>query len=324
MIFHFPIISGNKFFEYLYDCLPGVPLFFALSGFLITRILISNKNKKNKKVLLKRFYIRRFLRIFPIYYLTIFFLLFAYSSYKPQFIYDLLYLSNFKIGFDGNYQNTIAPHFWTLAVEEQFYLFWPITVILFSKESLKLTSFLLFITGVFSLIGSYFISPYWLFFVDRTIGGFTYIGLGCFLACVCSDAKMLKQFNNNFYYLTAILSIIGVSGFYFLNTNILFTFFFSFLLIGFLILLSLKLNAYQLNKYWLLKPLVFIGKISYGIYVFHMFIPDLLNYFNLTFTDYKKVSLFNLGVLIVSVIVASLSWFTIERFFINLKNKFPY
>ncbi|WP_406755896.1 acyltransferase family protein, partial [Tenacibaculum maritimum] len=81
VFFHFPIISNNPYFKYLYDCLPGVPLFFTISGFLITKILTEKKKKLTNKIILRSFYARRVLRIFPIYYITLTLLLiFKYNS----------------------------------------------------------------------------------------------------------------------------------------------------------------------------------------------------------------------------------------------------
>ena len=120
----------------------GVSLFFVLSGFLITRILISSKLKKNY---FKNFYIRRSLRIFPLYFL---FLLFYYVAYplvlNEKFvsfhnqIYYWVYLQNFALTF--NWTSVGPLHLWSLAVEEHFYLIWPLLVYLLDIKWLKKSS----------------------------------------------------------------------------------------------------------------------------------------------------------------------------------------
>jgi len=109
----------------------GVDLFFVLSGFLITGILADAKFKKNY---FRSFYGRRVLRIFPLYYavlvivLLMFPLLGANTGVEhSSHIFFLTYTSNFYFaytGWDANY----LSHLWTLAIEEQFYLVWPLVV----------------------------------------------------------------------------------------------------------------------------------------------------------------------------------------------------
>ncbi len=103
----------------------GVTLFFVLSGFLITRILISTKHNTDY---FKNFYLRRTLRIFPLYYL---FLLIYYYIYPLIFntgftpikdqLYFYAYIQNFAETFHWTANG--PNHFWSLAVEEHFYLF---------------------------------------------------------------------------------------------------------------------------------------------------------------------------------------------------------
>lgn len=122
----------------------GVDLFFVLSGFLITGILLDTRDSKNY---FSSFYVRRVLRIFPLYLSAVF----AYfhlalplahhfgtwrsldNSLEPWFWF---HLSNWKIAF-GAHANWLA-HFWSLAVEEQFYLFWPLVVFFAGRKWLPL------------------------------------------------------------------------------------------------------------------------------------------------------------------------------------------
>ena len=109
----------------------GVNLFFVLSGFLITSILLKAKSAARddqRLTLVKNFFIRRALRIFPIYYLLLFFLFFIdYPDIRHYFVYFVTYTSNI-LSWLTNSWNSFS-HTWTLAVEEQFYLLWPWLII---------------------------------------------------------------------------------------------------------------------------------------------------------------------------------------------------
>ena len=107
----------------------GVTLFFVLSGFLITRILLATKNNNNY---FKTFFIRRALRILPLYYLYLIIVFCIIPLFTNDFIpfkenwYYWVYLQNFAITF--NWLQNGPTHYWSLAVEEHFYLFWPLLI----------------------------------------------------------------------------------------------------------------------------------------------------------------------------------------------------
>src|SRR5258708_7747412 len=102
----------------------GVRLFFVLSGFLITGILLRARGEERA---LRQFYYRRVLRIFPIYYLTLI-IIFVVSPYlRSEGAWLAAYATNYITPFKSLEP---AGHFWTLAVEEQFYLLWPFLMLL--------------------------------------------------------------------------------------------------------------------------------------------------------------------------------------------------
>src|SRR5258706_524064 len=126
MLEHFIYIGVSK----LYVGFFGVDLFFVLSGFLITEILLNQKGTKPSRVLFKNFYIRRSLRIFPIYYLMCVFFLIALPGFKPVASCAFLYVLNWAQFFTTAPVPNHVSHFWSLAIEEQFYLLWPFIIIL--------------------------------------------------------------------------------------------------------------------------------------------------------------------------------------------------
>jgi peptidoglycan/LPS O-acetylase OafA/YrhL len=123
----------------------GVELFLALSGFLITGILLRTKEASNY---FRSFYARRFLRIFPIYYLTLSSILLL-STLSPwmrsmlpssaaQRASYYVYLQNWPVFWThGFFKYSILGHFWSLAVEEQFYIIWPVLIWLLPERLLR-------------------------------------------------------------------------------------------------------------------------------------------------------------------------------------------
>jgi peptidoglycan/LPS O-acetylase OafA/YrhL len=120
----------------------GVDLFFALSGFLITGILLDTRKANNY---FSAFYARRVLRIFPLYYSVLIVILAAAAlwSHRPSVVplvadqkLYFLYLTNWLVLWKGQWDTNILGHFWSLAVEEQFYLIWPLCVWLLISQRL--------------------------------------------------------------------------------------------------------------------------------------------------------------------------------------------
>ena len=130
------IVGVTKYGSY------GVELFFVLSGFLITGILYDAQNKPHY---FRNFYMRRLLRIFPLYY-GVLALLFFVAPLIPllqgptlDYLVDRqawawLYAVNIYIAKQGDWSLSYLDHFWSLAIEEHFYLFWPLVVFLLARR----------------------------------------------------------------------------------------------------------------------------------------------------------------------------------------------
>jgi len=118
----------------------GVDLFFVLSGFLITGILLHQRGAKN---FFAAFYYRRFLRIFPPYYLVLA-ITFAFFDprWREHWYWYAFYISNIQDAFFDDGSSLLAP-MWSLAVEEQFYLLWPVLVFLLGKKGMWRLSWIL-------------------------------------------------------------------------------------------------------------------------------------------------------------------------------------
>ena len=314
----------------------GVTLFFVLSGFLITRILLVNRDKYNSKdenkfVLIKNFYTRRFFRIFPIYYLLLFFL-FAidFKNTRELFPWLITYTSNIYQSINNIYIGDFN-HFWSLAVEEQFYLFWPF-VILFIKPNKT------FLAIILTIILAIFVRAYLYFFIDKwvataffTLSCMHALGLGAFLAYVKLYKPKIGTFLSKplWLYLAAGIYVCTLTLQYTLELDWFKQIFddFLFAIVATLIILKASEDGFKgITKYILEhKFITYLGKISYGMYVFHLFMPALYYYIapKLGLSIYNKYALF-IAFFVLNLIVSYFSWKLIESPINKLKDKFPY
>lgn len=173
----------------------GVDLFFVLSGFLITGILLRRRGEPHY---FRNFYARRFLRLFPLYYgylAAIAFLLplfhrITHSSmnhYAGSWWWYLAYLSNWKEG--GGAHDPMLGHFWSLAVEEQFYLVWPAVVLALSRRRLAVFCFTLI---VFSTTLRFVLAPGgadWNTVYRLTVTRFDTLATGALIALAMQSAR---------------------------------------------------------------------------------------------------------------------------------------
>lgn len=324
-----PILMNTPFVH-------GVTLFFVLSGFLITRILLNNRDECNEKGLkkihlVKNFYIRRFFRIFPIYYLLIIgFYVFHYKNTAEIFPWLLTYTSNIYQSINNIYVGDFN-HFWSLAVEEQFYLFWPF-IILFIKPNRTLLA--IFLTIFISLLTRGYLFLYvgkWMATAYFTMSCMHALGLGALLAFIKTyKPKTEKKLSHPVWlYLASIIYIVLLIIQVKLNMGwcreIFDDFFFA--ILAFFIILRASENRFSgLVKFILENKFVlYSGKISYGLYVFHLFIPTLFLYISpkIGLSISNKYTYF-VACYFLTFLVAHLSWKLIESPINKLKDKVPY
>lgn len=319
----------------------GVDIFFVLSGFLISRILFDNRNKAEilsvpKSAVVKSFYIRRTLRIFPIYYLTIFLLLIFSEStgtnIKSAFLYLATYTSNFYF-FNIQAWDGIISHLWSLAVEEQFYLIWPWIILFINKK------YLLHVITCFILIGV--LSQYFLYGVKMsavlTFTCFDAFGLGALLAWLITySPEKLKRFYSVISVIAAVSVVFFVTGIVQRKWTFIPIRTISSCMALWLITYIIFHNRTNTLKFKLIlnnKILIFLGKISYGLYLYHNLIPTfnkeiIDKYINPLLPDilYKrhteKILLLENTILL--LVISWLSYILIEKWFLNLKEKFKY
>ena len=314
----------------------GVDLFFVLSGFLITSILLDGKVVVAKGIpigiVMKNFYARRALRIFPIFYLTIFILAVA-KFFIPevnltQLVFGATYTINIyfhRMQIWGEY----TGHFWSLAVEEQFYLLWPLLMLLVNKKYIPHTITAFIIVGASSRL---FETGEFGFLITYTC--FDAFGLGALLAWILIHRPSRSGVFFRYVSVAAIISVIILTYELYLDGNVLFLnrlvqSLIAVWLVAYIMIKRLK-NEKEVFRMLDSRYLIFIGKISYGIYIYHLYVPHIRKYLFLRFFEIQPTSptsslntvMFFLLDLIVVIVVARLSWLLIEQPVLKYKKYF--
>lgn len=325
----------------------GVDLFFVLSGFLITGILYDSLPDPG---FFRKFYARRVLRIFPLYYgvLAVFAIaaLLLNLNFHGELLSLALYLQNTNLiaqRIHDYYGPTVLPlpHFWSLAVEEQFYLVWPITVfllvtrrrlIIFCAAALVLCPILrvaLLLHGVNYFIISantlcrsdsllagaalalLFRSP----FHDRVLRAsawifFSGVAFGALLVYLANRGPFLNTAAGYPFYLAFDFSAMAIAS------------------VG---VICLSLHSKLPSRLFTLHPMRWLGKYSYGIYVLHLIFFSYLerpvrDFLSMHLSSNKAIDILVTGALIflISIVAAYLSYHLYEKHFLRLKRFFDY
>lgn len=306
----------------------GVTLFFVLSGYLITGILLRYKEKNvggiSLKNIYKVFYARRALRIFPVYYLfLIVILVFKLRPFDDSFVWHFAYLSNVYIWLNNNWIGNLS-HLWSLSVEEQFYLFWPAIILLIPRQKLTPTFLLLiFFSILFVFIFNSCFSRNNLTHV-LTPSCLDSFCLGALFAYgQLYNSKWFQKFKQNEtkLFLFSLLLFVAVLTNRYLKVLPLFVNTLAFYPLISLFFAQLILYIPRFNKNAIInnKALLYLGKISYGLYLFHNIIPKIDVIPIIELDNFYAIQLYKF---IILVAIASTSWFLFEKPILKLKDKF--
>ncbi|MDG4855004.1 MULTISPECIES: acyltransferase [unclassified Mesorhizobium] len=327
---HFLAPNGTSFLGHL-----GVRLFFVLSGFLITRLLLDarDSNAFASGPALRAFYARRVIRIFPPYFAVLALVwLTNLEQSSSSLAWHALYLSNFWYALRNDWNPWLLCHFWSLSIEEQFYLAWPLIVLLAPRRRIEAITI-----GV--ILFSFAYRFYWPLTANPALARdllppASMDALGCgallavrrarsadvprwmrlgwpafavvFLLVVCSDPGPANSaWEWGHWALVQVLPLVP--------------------LVAIVAACSNGLGG-RLGKLAELPPLLFLGRISYGVYLYH---PILLAYavkaqpwIPLNVSEQGPGRFLVAGA--ATLLVASLSWALFEKPLNSLKRYFPY
>jgi peptidoglycan/LPS O-acetylase OafA/YrhL len=305
----------------------GVDLFFVLSGFLITGILLEAKGKPHY---FKNFYARRILRIWPLYFALLLFAFVLLPLVVPALrtrIFEDAYPWQSYPFFVQNWFSAKPIAFgpvgvtWSLAIEEQYYLVWPILVLILSRRALKYAAIGAFSFSVIVRLLQTFGFLHLVIYTN-TLSRLDGIALGSLLAAVLPAAS--ERSVRRVAMVVLPLSAVAV-----ILTEWIFGektwFLYAGLALSFASLLCLSINSELLQH---LRFIRYTGKISFGLYLLHVPVFD-------TFRDPRfrsRLSLFHSSVLndlllvfcmtAALYLIASASWYFFESPILRLKRRF--
>jgi peptidoglycan/LPS O-acetylase OafA/YrhL len=336
----------------------GVQLFFVLSGFLITDILLKMKEKLPRREFFTKFYGRRFLRIFPLYYfylallVALIFLLpvLDLKGIKPEldqnflnqvwvslfYVFDFFHASAFFV------RSHFFTHLWSLSVEEQFYLLWPLLIFLTPREKFKRLCFTAIGLGfifrlAITLIYRTQLFPFLLSDPQQAVNVLPFSHLDAFafgayisrfeiprprlqllaLAVTVPALGLLTDFLSKGTITLALGYDLPMTGFYkevwgYTLLNYLFV-----------VLIYCVARTNFLTGILESAPLRYLGKISYGLYVYHYGViaitTELFRKYDLDYSlRSPQMFIASMGA---TLLIATLSFYFLEKPIINLKDK---
>jgi peptidoglycan/LPS O-acetylase OafA/YrhL len=312
----------------------GVAIFFVLSGFLITLLLLK-ENSATGAVSLKAFYIRRTLRIFPAFYvfwslcLTAA-LLVGTTVNRAEVVSSFFYFGDYYNGLKQILPpgpKGIMGMTWSLGVEEKFYLIWPWVFVKYRNDLAKLSN--LVITGML-LVWVYRISIYLLgispidylrYAFESRLDNILY---GCLLAIMVRTGRLQKMLSSiTSFQLLPLLLVFGLAWSVWLEENVGPGFHYlggmtvDAILITLLLAQFIALSAGPFWSWLDSRPLRFLGRISYSLYLYHFTIIALVHHY----IGNLRWSLQVVTALGLTIAVATLSYNFIERPFLRLKDR---
>lgn len=328
----------------------GVDLFFVLSGFLICGILMEQKESQNY---FKAFYMRRAFRIVPIYFVLLVTFLVCYYNinwHNNEALYGLLgephpiwsyatFLQNFFMASSANWGAQWLGITWSLSIEEQFYLLFPLAIKFLPNRRLPIF-----------LITMIIAAPLFRLYLAINLDDMrAYISTHCLLparmdallmgalgAWMLRTPSVKKYFEKNMNLLYSLFLILGIGFFFFLRVYPITSIFYVTVTVGYtwiagFYLVFLMITLLTSNKVILIlitfKPLRALGIISYFVYLFHHIINVFTHYFihgsgpTLISKDGAIATIFSFCI---TILLATFSWFLIEKPILKIGRRFKY
>ncbi|WP_207436351.1 acyltransferase family protein [Sabulibacter ruber] len=248
-------------------------VFFTISGFLITMILLKGRKKTeaqntSRKAIFADFFLKRSLRIFPAYFLTLLLTFVLLPKAVPHYGPFLTFTANFDM-YSQKYWGYLG-HLWSMSVEQQFYLIWPVLIVFIPKKFLVPTIVLFIFTGI--VCQNITPDEEYLWMLPHTC--FDALGIGALLAWVIIEKKSYFPWFYKALRLAGVLSILLIIVPY-LGVNLPFIHHRTLvsLLVAWLIAYFISEGNEAksgLSSVFLNRGLLLVGKMSYGIYLYHL------------------------------------------------------
>jgi peptidoglycan/LPS O-acetylase OafA/YrhL len=360
MVLHFTLFTPQNGVEWWYRSITdggwaGVDLFFVLSGFLITGILY---DAKGSAYYFRNFYLRRTLRIFPIYYAFLAAQFLVLPLVKavlgmPQDVADerqvwvWTYLTNFlfaSVGWEGMPGHT--THLWSLAVEEQFYMLWPLVVFMSDRRTLLRICGALFLLGPVTRLALHAIQPSGLAGYVLLPARVDALALGGLIAVLGRSEVGYAQLRRwlrpalaaglTLLVVGAVITVAsGGTGLFpplSLHTQLIVYPAVALISAAAVVSAAVAKPGSRINAFLTVRPLLVLGKLSYAIYLFHIPLRNALlgSFSNPNFLPRVLGSQIpaQIALMVVCMAVttaaAAVSWHLFEAQFIALKRFFPY
>lgn len=309
----------------------GVSFFFCLSGFLITHLLLV-EIQNYSKIFIGKFYIRRILRIWPLYYAVVLFGFFIFPYLRSYFIAEpytetatlwkyLFFLSNFDMIEKWLPYGVGLGVTWSLSVEEQFYLAWPLLLSIVNRKYYIHLTIFLFVFG--NVLLSFFDFNYL-----HTLGSMVDLSIGAFLALICYKRNklfsLLIKFNRN------TILLIYLAGFIHIYTWTLWGLghiIFNSLFMAFVVF-EQSYSRFSFFKMAKFRAISYLGTLTYGFYLLHPICNFIIYHFIMIFRSKIALPIFTdlllqpVLSLIFTLILGYFSYNYFEKFFLDLKLKF--
>ena len=323
-----PVILFHAGFKIVSGGFVGVDVFFVISGYLITTIIIAELEED--KFSIANFYERRARRILPVLFLVMAVSIpfswivlspFELTSFSKSLIAVSLFLSNFFFWIDGGYFQTAAElkpllHTWSLAVEEQYYVFFPIFLLLLWKLGRRWVLNLVVLTAIISLVAAQLGSTY------KPVANFFLLPTHAWELAIGALISLHLSSPNRVTASCLARQMLGGLGFLLITASIFlfnketpFPSLYALIpTIGTALILLFALPDTLIGKLLGSRFLVFIGLISYSAYLWHQPIFAFSRYY------YSSISvILKFGLVIITLLLSALTWRYIERPFRDKK-----
>jgi peptidoglycan/LPS O-acetylase OafA/YrhL len=301
----------------------GVDIFFLMSGFLITYLLLAEQQRYGR-IAIGSFYMRRVLRIWPLYYFCVAMApVLSHFANEPaaNMPFHLLFIGNFDL-MERGWGSTAVNHLWSICIEEHFYLIWPLVVTFVPRPKLTTVFCAIIALSFFTrLYYHFFVVDPWMKLYLNTLCRWDTLAIGSLLAYLYYQRLIAPQVPRAIRFM-----IYGSALFLFANDaygnwdNIFLLSIKKYFYIGVVAFFigNVLFNPDSLVRWRERTIFNYFGKISYGIYMYHGFVIFAI----VRVFPYFHTPLFMLWVLIFTLIISALSYELVEKPILKFKKHF--